>query len=361
MRRHLILAVLLVACGAASGNTAPKPVKIPEACRQFQRQLTIEARNLFGLDAPIAVLAAQMHQESGCNPAARSRVGAGGLTQFMPATAQDLAKRYPNELGPADPFSPRWAIGAQVRYMRDLIRARDKRQAKPLTECARWWFGLRDYNGGSGWTERERRKAQAAGADPDNPLAVEPFNAGRAPANHHENTDYPRRILLRIAPAYTAGAWGRSADCALASSPSITQEFTMPGPDQQAPVSDATRAALERLTATSVADTITGGAQTLGDPLEQNKPAHVASTSDARTCNNVMRHEYRILSELEKQQMQQLKDMGLAFYHLLHAIGGTDTNGDRLGSRHLALAGTAIEEAVMWGVKHITGPAKGST
>jgi len=71
----------------------------------------------------------------------------------------------------------------------------------------------------------------------------------------------------------------------------------------------------------------------------------VSSTSDERTVNNTMRHAYRVLSDGEKAQMQQIKDMGLAFHDYVNAMGG---------SRELALAKTKIEEAVMWAVKHIT-------
>lgn len=69
------------------------------------------------------------------------------------------------------------------------------------------------------------------------------------------------------------------------------------------------------------------------------------STSDNRTVNNVMRHEYKVLSELEKAQMQQIKDLGLQFHDLCKSIGS---------SREMSLAQTKIEEAVMWAVKHIT-------
>lgn len=61
--------------------------------------------------------------------------------------------------------------------------------------------------------------------------------------------------------------------------------------------------------------------------------------------NNVMRHEYRVLNDLEKTQMQSIKDYGLAFHTSLGTIGE---------SRELSLAKTKIEEAVMWAVKHIT-------
>lgn len=69
------------------------------------------------------------------------------------------------------------------------------------------------------------------------------------------------------------------------------------------------------------------------------------STDDKRTVNNVMRHEYRVLSDDEKAQMKRIKDMGLEFHDYIKSVGQ---------SRELSLAATKIEEAVMWAVKHIT-------
>lgn len=71
----------------------------------------------------------------------------------------------------------------------------------------------------------------------------------------------------------------------------------------------------------------------------------VDSASDARTVNNVMRHSYRVLSDVEKGQMQAIKDKGLELHNLLESVGA---------SRELSLAKTKTEEAVMWAVKHIT-------
>ncbi len=86
---------------------------------------------------------------------------------------------------------------------------------------------------------------------------------------------------------------------------------------------------------------------------------NVESTSDDRTVNNLMRHQYRVLTDEEKGQMTDLKDTGLAFVLLLHAIGKTPSMlGDRSAgqaSRELSVAQTKIEEAVMWAVKHVTG------
>lgn len=85
----------------------------------------------------------------------------------------------------------------------------------------------------------------------------------------------------------------------------------------------------------------------------------VSSTSDERTANNAMRHTYRILSEEEKAYVEEVKDLGAAFTQLLHRIGRTTSPNSpeedhRFASRNLSLAFTAIEDAVMRAVKHIT-------
>jgi hypothetical protein len=71
----------------------------------------------------------------------------------------------------------------------------------------------------------------------------------------------------------------------------------------------------------------------------------VASESDDRTVNNVVRHEYRVLSDMEKGQMKALKDAGLAFIGMVDACGT---------EREFSIAKTKIEEAVMWAVKGVT-------
>lgn len=80
----------------------------------------------------------------------------------------------------------------------------------------------------------------------------------------------------------------------------------------------------------------------------------VDSASDERVVNNVMRHEYRVLDDSEKMAMKAIKDAGLAFVQLLGKIGGPSRGPGVQASRELALAQTNIEQAVMWGVKHIT-------
>lgn len=69
------------------------------------------------------------------------------------------------------------------------------------------------------------------------------------------------------------------------------------------------------------------------------------STSEERITNDVMRHEYRVLTDAEKEQIKALKDKGLELHDLIESIGQ---------SRELSLAKTKTEEAVMWAVKNIT-------
>ena len=80
-------------------------------------------------------------------------------------------------------------------------------------------------------------------------------------------------------------------------------------------------------------------------PAQEADMTTVDSTSDQRTVNNVMRHQYRVLTDAEKQQMQAIKDKGLELHELIEGVGQ---------SRELSLAKTKTEEAVMWAVKHLT-------
>lgn len=72
---------------------------------------------------------------------------------------------------------------------------------------------------------------------------------------------------------------------------------------------------------------------------------HVDSASDDRTANNAVRHKYRVLTDEEKAQMVELKDLGAAFIAKCDEIGQ---------SREMSLAKTNAEQAVMWAVKHVT-------
>lgn len=198
-----LLAILLLLAGAVQAQ-------VPTRAWQYQGEMTRSAYRVFGPGAPVATLAGQIHQESGWDADARSWVGAQGLAQFMPATAADMARLHPAECAPANPFSARWAFACRDRYLASLNRASERAFPGEPSPCSVWAFGLRAYNGGLGWLNRDRRKAAAAGADPSDWLAVQPFNAGRSAAAFRENTEYPVRIF-RAEARYLS--WGAGMRC----------------------------------------------------------------------------------------------------------------------------------------------------
>ncbi|AAS95608.1 transglycosylase SLT domain-containing protein [Nitratidesulfovibrio vulgaris] len=176
---------------------------IPAQALQHRYQLIREARVQWGMSAPTATFAAQIHQESTWNADAVSPVGAQGLAQFMPATARWLPQVAP-DTGKPLPFNPAWSLRALVTYDRWLWQ-----RVQAVTPCDRMAMTLAAYNGGLGWVQRDARLAAARGLDArrwwDN---VETVNAGRNRAALTENRGYPRRILLTLEPAYMAAGWG---------------------------------------------------------------------------------------------------------------------------------------------------------
>ena len=188
---------------------------IPAEAAQYKRELIRAARYEFGLDAPVALIAAQIHQESQWKRDAVSPVGAQGLAQFMPATARWLPDVVPSlraaeqgELADTPkekmPFNPAWALRAVCAYNRWLLF-----QIKNThTPADHWAFVLSAYNGGLGWVNRDRKLAAQQGYDPARYWGhVEMVNAGRSAANIRENRQYPSKIFAR-APEYAAAGWG---------------------------------------------------------------------------------------------------------------------------------------------------------
>lgn len=185
--------VLLGAMGCAQAQ-------VPQAAQAYRSDLIRTARAVWGMDAPIAVFAAQVHQESAWNPRAVSRVGAQGLAQFMPATTHWIAGLTP-DLAAQQPFNPAWALRALVQYDLWLYQRTPKR----YTNRDRIWVALRGYNGGlghwnaeaasSGLTQPSREQVDAACG-----------MAKRAAIHCRENLGYPQRILNVLQPRYLQ--WG---------------------------------------------------------------------------------------------------------------------------------------------------------
>lgn len=203
--KDLALAVTLVALCALVALALPvhaqqAPPAPPAAAQQHRALLVRTAHAAWGLDAPVAVFAAQVHQESAWRPDAISHVGAQGLAQFMPATTRWIARLQP-DLAAQQPYNPAWALRALVTYDRWLyVRAPAR-----YTPYERMWVALRAYNGGlSHW----QAEAAATGAVQPTLAQVDAAcgKARRAAVHCRENLGYPHRILVVLQPRYAA--WG---------------------------------------------------------------------------------------------------------------------------------------------------------
>jgi|CXWL01.1.fsa_nt_gi soluble lytic murein transglycosylase-like protein len=193
---------LLLALSMFSGYSCAQD--IPRAAHQYQRALTANARMVWGLNAPVATFAGQVHQESAWRPNAQSPF-ASGLAQFTPATAEWIGGVYA-DLADPQPFNAAWALRALVRYDRWLW---DRNPA--ATDCDRMSFALVSYNGGEGWLRREQKLAASKGSDPKRWFSNVELWCMRSVANCHENRDYPRKILLRHQRLYAS--WGPAVTC----------------------------------------------------------------------------------------------------------------------------------------------------
>lgn len=192
MMRWICLSALLVSVffAATPGHCLP--------AARYRDDLTRIAHAEWGLDAPVAVFAAQIHQESGFNPLAVSRVGALGMAQFMPATATWWCGRIGLTAVDCQPANPVWAMRALVGYDRFLLQ-----RVAGDTEFDRLWATLRSYNGGLKHWQQEARLAESLQrVDVDSVCGA----AKRSPLFCPENLAYPRQILLKWQPLYRT--WG---------------------------------------------------------------------------------------------------------------------------------------------------------
>ena len=108
-------------------------------------------------DVDWVLMAAQGYQESQLNQNARSRVGAIGVMQVMPATGKELGVGNIEEVEPN--------IQAGIKYMRWMI---DQYYGKePMTKLDKALFAFASYNAGAGRISTLRKEAAKRGLDPN--------------------------------------------------------------------------------------------------------------------------------------------------------------------------------------------------
>ena len=125
----------------------------PPRRAQYRTELVRSARVVWGLDAPIAVFAAQVHTESWWRNNTVSHAGAQGLAQFMPSTARWLPSVAP-ETGKPAPFNPGWSLRALCTYDKWLWERTDG-----ATDFERMAFTLFNLEGTLSGTRTEPGEA----------------------------------------------------------------------------------------------------------------------------------------------------------------------------------------------------------
>ena len=181
----MIRMVLMMALLSAPFPQPGLASDIPRAAERHRAELIRVSRAVWGLGAPVAVFAAQVHTESWWRNGTVSPAGAQGLAQFLPSTAEWLPRAVP-EL--------------------DRLNGADA--------CQRMAFTLSAYNGGIGWVGRDRKEAERQGRDPARWFGqVEKVNAGRSASSLRENRRYVRLILLERQYWYRKAGWGPGVGC----------------------------------------------------------------------------------------------------------------------------------------------------
>ena len=132
---------------AASEAEQQKFKSVIELFRKYAGQYSLD----------FLLMAAQGYQESGLNHAARSRVGAVGIMQIMPATGKSL------NVGDIRQLEPN--IHGGVKYMRQLMDQYFSKE--PMDDLNKGLMTFAAYNAGPGRVRQLRQLARERGLDPN--------------------------------------------------------------------------------------------------------------------------------------------------------------------------------------------------
>lgn len=140
--------------------TKPMWMYLPQSwhrnCKRYIRPIA-QATYKYGdpQDHPL-MYAAQIRQESLCDPQAQSHVGAQGLGQIMPATAREISEKWGE--GVLNPWDAGENIRATLWYDQRTRRFWNPDYRSWCDRVMLMWSG---YNGGNGWWLRSQRKCEA--------------------------------------------------------------------------------------------------------------------------------------------------------------------------------------------------------
>ncbi len=128
---------------------------------QYDKHFSKYSKRSFGPAFDWRHFKAQAVAESGLRKEARSRVGAVGLMQIMPATFNEIVKRTRHIKGSGK--EPKWSIAAGIDYNRSIWLL--FKEERPFQDRLDFMFGA--YNAGKGNIFRAQRHAKRKGLDPN--------------------------------------------------------------------------------------------------------------------------------------------------------------------------------------------------
>jgi len=125
--------------------------------RKFQQIVEYFRKYSDQYNVDYLLMAAQGFQESGLDQSVKSRVGAVGVMQVMPATGKEL------KVGDISQLEPN--IHAGVKYMRWVVDTYYKDE--PMDNLNKGLFAFASYNAGPGRIRQLRKEAAKRGLDPN--------------------------------------------------------------------------------------------------------------------------------------------------------------------------------------------------
>jgi len=171
-----------------------KHVKHKHWTNKYDRHFKKNTKHYFGPNVDWHLFKAQGIAESGLNPNAKSKVGALGIMQIMPATYEEITKKKP---GFGKISEPRWNIAAAIYYNKQLYK-RWKKKEVPVED--RMNFTFASYNAGFNRVLKARKKLRAK--NKEHPEIINDWKKV-SPFTPSQTRHYIRRIdhLMQVKPA----------------------------------------------------------------------------------------------------------------------------------------------------------------
>ena len=171
-----------------------KHVKHKHWTNKYDRHFKKNTKHYFGPNVDWHLFKAQGIAESGLNPNAKSKVGALGIMQIMPATYEEITKKKP---GFGKISEPRWNIAAAIYYNKQLYK-RWKKKEVPVED--RMNFTFASYNAGFTRVLKARKKLRAK--NKEHPEIINDWEKV-SPFTPSQTRHYIRRIdhLMQVKPA----------------------------------------------------------------------------------------------------------------------------------------------------------------